>query len=240
MNTKMSKSPSIFVGTSGWYYSWNPEKKLEWYWKNSGLNTVELNASFYRFPFPNQIKKWAQLKKGLRWSIKVSKFITHIYKFSPQKSISTWEKFRQLFQPMDKLIDFYLFQAPPNFSDKGRKKIEDFIVNTGLGRKFAFEPRHISWFTDENLKWAKKLKITWVSIDAPNFPRTLFSTNGILYLRMHGKEKWYTHYYSDSELAETTKQILELPKIKKIYIYFNNDYGMLENAQTMRQLLSKK
>ncbi|MFP3209319.1 MAG: DUF72 domain-containing protein, partial [Nitrososphaeria archaeon] len=35
-----------YVGTSGWSYAWNPDG-LEWYVRNSGLNAVELNSSFY-------------------------------------------------------------------------------------------------------------------------------------------------------------------------------------------------
>ncbi len=50
----------FYVGTSGWAYKWNKGGNLEWYLENSGLNAVELNASFYRFPFPNQIKGWVK------------------------------------------------------------------------------------------------------------------------------------------------------------------------------------
>ena len=45
----------VFVGTSGWSYGWNKGGNLDWYLRNSHLNAVELNASFYRFPNRNQI-----------------------------------------------------------------------------------------------------------------------------------------------------------------------------------------
>ena len=48
----------IYVGTSGWFYDWNKGKG--WFVKNSKLNLVELNASFCRFPFPNQIKSYVE------------------------------------------------------------------------------------------------------------------------------------------------------------------------------------
>ncbi|MEM2358961.1 MAG: DUF72 domain-containing protein, partial [Nitrososphaerota archaeon] len=35
-----------FVRTSGWLYDWNSGGTLDWYLANSGLNAVELNASF--------------------------------------------------------------------------------------------------------------------------------------------------------------------------------------------------
>ncbi|RLF12723.1 MAG: DUF72 domain-containing protein, partial [Thermoprotei archaeon] len=37
----------VYIGTSGWLYDWNLDGSLDWYVKNSGLNAVELNASFY-------------------------------------------------------------------------------------------------------------------------------------------------------------------------------------------------
>ena len=52
----------FFIGTSGWYYDWNKEKTLDWYIENSNFNVIELNASFYRFPFPNHIKGWGKNK----------------------------------------------------------------------------------------------------------------------------------------------------------------------------------
>ena len=61
----------FFVGTSGWMYDWNEESSLDWYVKNSRLNAIELNASFYRFPFPNQVKHWAVAGKSLSWAVKV-------------------------------------------------------------------------------------------------------------------------------------------------------------------------
>ncbi|MGC8556152.1 MAG: DUF72 domain-containing protein, partial [Conexivisphaera sp.] len=66
----------FYVGTSGWSYSWNPDG-IGWYAENSGLNAVELNASFYRFPFPSMVRGWSR-RSGLRWSIKVHRSVTHV------------------------------------------------------------------------------------------------------------------------------------------------------------------
>jgi len=59
----------VYVGTSGWLYSWNLGKSLKWYVENSGLNAVELNASFYRYPTPRQVAQWADVGKTLRWAV---------------------------------------------------------------------------------------------------------------------------------------------------------------------------
>ncbi len=228
----------VFVGTSGWFYDWNPDG-FDWYIKNSGLNATELNASFYHFPFPNQVKAWANKTKkinpSLRWSIKVNRLITHVFKFN-EKAFELWKRFEDLFKPLEKNIDFYLFQLPPSLTSKFSSKLEEFIKKTNLKEKFALEVRNLDWFKEECIEWAKKLKITWVSVDSPDFPLEVYCTNGIVYERMHGRTAWYSHYYTDKELEEVKEKILRTNS-RKVYVFFNNNHAMLENAQRMFELL---
>jgi uncharacterized protein YecE (DUF72 family) len=225
----------VFVGTSGWYYEWNKDKTLDWYMANSGLNAVELNASFYRFPFPNHVKSWSRKGKTLRWVIKVNQLITHRFKFS-EKAVDTWKRFSALFAIMGRSIDFFLFQLPPSFTSSGRDKIMSFVKKTKTAKKFALEPRHASWFDNEILKWAESLGITWVSIDAPEFSREVFKTSGSVYIRMHGRTDWYQHDYKTRELKNIVKRACAV-KPDKLYVFFNNDHNMLGNAQKMFAIL---
>ncbi|MEO0087262.1 MAG: DUF72 domain-containing protein [candidate division WOR-3 bacterium] len=225
----------IYVGTSGWYYDWNLEGTFDWYLKNSKLNAVELNVSFYRFPFPNQVKSWANKGKSLRWAIKVSRIITHRFKLS-EKSYSFYERFINLFKILDNYIDFYLFQLPPNFTPKSIDKLEKFIDYTNLKERFALEMRNDKWFKEEYYKWAEKKKITWVSIDAPDFGEIIVKTNDYIYIRFHGKDVWYAYDYSKKELKNIAKKIIE-KKPKKVYAFFNNNHAMLKNAQLFMEIL---
>lgn len=227
----------VFVGTSGWYYGWNRERTLDWYIANSGLNSIELNASFYRFPFPNQVKSWAKKGKNLRWSIKVNRLITHQFKFTGQAE-ETWKRFQELFEPLENLIDFYLFQLPPSYSSKAVAGLERFIKKSRLENRFALEPRNNLWFNEAMVNWAKDLGITWVSIDAPEFPNTIYKTTERVYLRIHGRTGWYSHNYSKKELNEIALRIKAV-KPKKVYIYFNNDQNMLTNGQAMFKIISR-
>jgi len=227
----------IYVGTSGWLYSWNLGENFDWFIKNSGLNAVELNASFYRFPFPNQVKSWAKKGKKLRWAIKVNRLITHRFKFN-EKAYQLWKRFQKLFQPLNSQIDFYLFQLPPSIKSTFAEKIENFAEKTGLKERFALEIRNLDWFKPEWIKWASKLGITWVSVDCPELPLDVFSTNRIVYERMHGRTTWYAHYYSKEELEEKARKIMET-KPEKIYVFFNNNHAMLENAQEMLRILKR-
>ncbi len=226
----------IFVGTSGWLYDWNPRGNFDWYVRNSGLNAVELNASFYRFPFPNQVASWARKGKGIRWAVKVHRSITHVRRLSPQV-VDIWMKFYGLFKPLDPYIDFYLFQLPPTFSNtpRNRERIEMFARAIQLGSRFAIEFRHESWFNSDTVEFCRKLGITVVSIDAP-IGTWIVTSNGIVYLRMHGRTAWYAHEYALSELVEIANAALRL-RPAKIYVFFNNNHWMLENARTMLKLL---
>jgi uncharacterized protein YecE (DUF72 family) len=225
----------FYVGTSGWFYSWNEKRNLEWYVTNAGLNAVELNASFYRFPFPSMVKSWSTKGQGLRWSIKVNRFVTHTFKFG-ERAFQSWEKFRNLFAPLEANIDFFLFQAPPSLTPKSASRIEKFFEETELGKRFALEVRNSKWFNDEYVKWAAKLGITWVSVDSPDFPLDVFNTSGVVYVRMHGRTAWYAHLYSVEELKEVAERILRA-KPEKAYVFFNNDHAMLENARKMLSIL---
>ena len=225
----------FYVGTSGWFYPWNEKRNLEWYVTNSGLNAVELNASFYRFPFPTMVKSWSMRGQGLRWSIKVNRFITHTFKFG-ERAFLSWKKFYNLFTPLEANIDFFLFQAPPSLTPKSASQIEKFFEKTKLGKRFALEVRNLKWFNDEYVNWASRLGMTWVSVDSPDFPRDVFNTSGVVYVRMHGRTEWYAHLYSVEELKEVAERILNI-KPEKAYVFFNNDTNMLRNAQEMLKLL---
>ena len=223
----------IFVGTSGWSYDWNLGKSLDWYTTESKLNAIELNMSYYRFPFPNMIKAWVKKGSNLVWVIKAHRLITHLKKLN-KESYSIFDRFKKLFLPMEESIHYYLLQFPSRFTDLD--KIEKFIENCG-NEKIAIEFRNNSMFNDEILKWGEELGILLVSIDAPELPTKIMSENTI-YERVHGRTAWYSHNYSDEELLEIKERIMSA-KPKKVYVFFNNNHMMLENAIRMYNLLKK-
>ncbi|MFN3699500.1 MAG: DUF72 domain-containing protein, partial [Dictyoglomus sp.] len=57
-----------------------------------------------------------------------------------------------------------------------------------------------------------------------------------VYIRFHGRSRWYSYRYSEEELLEYASKIKEL-KVEKVYIFFNNDY-MLENGIAFYKILS--
>ena len=218
-------------------YDWNVYGNFEWYVNFSGLNAVELNASFYRFPYPNQVVSWFRRGSRLKWSIKVNRIITHIRRLN-YSALNTWHKFHRLFKPMDDIVRFYLFQMPPSFTKNARnvERIEFFARETALKDRFAIEFRHESWFNSETVKTLNKLGLTVVSVDSPQIS-WIVSSNSIVYLRMHGRGAWYAYDYSEKELREIAEKIVELNP-KETYVFFNNNHWMLKNARLMLKILN--
>ncbi len=218
-------------------YDWNEGGSLDWYVENSGLNAIELNASFYRFPFPNQVKHWAQTGKELSWAIKVNRLITHQYKLS-KNCYRTFGKFLKLFEPLDDRIRYFLFQLPPLLKPSMLENVEKFLGEFGIAERFALEPRNTEWFTEGVCAECKKLGITLVSVDAP-FAKCIVRTSQNVYLRMHGRGSWYSHDYSMQELSEIYGTIKKA-KPRSAFVFFNNDHDMLGNARLLKGLASSR
>ena len=220
----------VFIGTSGWSYNWNEGKSLEWYVNHSGLNAIELNMSFYRFPYPNMVKSWSKKGKQLTWVIKVHRSITHHKKLG-KESYVIFERFQDIFKPLEDYIHYYLLQLPPRFNNLD---VLDLFIDECKCEKLCIEFRNQSLFNDEIIQWGKKKGVLIVSVDAPNMPRTIMS-NRIIYERIHGRTGWYSHDYSRKELLDIKNRILSVnPEL--VYMFFNNNHAMLENGRAMYNL----
>jgi uncharacterized protein YecE (DUF72 family) len=73
----------------------------------------------------------------------VHRYITHVKRLR-EDALDAWRRFKELFTPLDKYIDFYLFQLPPNFTYSGEnaERIILFARESGLGWRFAVEFRN--------------------------------------------------------------------------------------------------
>lgn len=228
------------MGTSGWNYNWNPDG-LKWYAEKSGFNAVELNMSFYSFPKPSTVLKWSEEGAKLRWAVKVHRTITHLRRLN-EKSLSTWQRFREVFKPLEESIDFYLFQLPPQmiFSGEVEQRLH---LYADVCEKAAVEPRHPSWFNDRVQRLLEELGIVLVTPDSPLFEGLphgkVYITRGTCYVRMHGRLTWYNYGYLDEELEEVADAILSSSPAQ-VYIFFNNNHDMLSDGRRMLEILRRK
>jgi uncharacterized protein YecE (DUF72 family) len=230
--------PSVRIGTSGYSYKWNKGRPTPFTWYvRQGFSSVEINASFYRFPTESWLKTWLNAPTGFTFSIKVHRSITH-YMRMKERSYELWERFRSLLSPLENNIDFWLFQLPPDYkySKENLQTIQKFIDRTSLRSRAVIEFRNRSWWAQIND--VKNIGVIFCSVDSPDLPRKLIAANGGLYLRLHGSTKWYNSIYSETELDNILRKIKRL-NAHKSAIYLNNDHGMLKNGLYLLKNLNR-
>ena len=88
-------------------------------------------------------------------------------------------------------------------------------------------------------------KVTFCAVSAPRLPEELpvFGQRArerpnVVYVRFHGRTRWYRHDYSGEELTSWARR-LALSGAKHVWIYFNNDREgfAIKNALELRDLL---
>ena len=230
----MSKS-AIRIGTSGYTYSWNEKRPspFTWYVKQ-GFNSVEINASYYRFPMESWVNTWrASAPQDFTFSIKVNRSITDYLRLKGERSLDLWNRFSKTLEGINNKIDFWLFKMPRTFkyTEQNMETVKVFFERSELtintNTRAVIEFRDQSWW--EAIDRIGDLGIVFCSVDAPGLPRTINATSKSIYLRVHGYKEWYRYIYSQRELDEILTSVLNLNAEKKA-IYLNNDHGMLQNG----------
>ena len=224
------------IGTSGYIGS-----KKDWL-SIPFINCLEINSTFYRLPTANTIAKFNQLSiesdnKGLIYSVKVSKFITHIKRLKNCKQ--AFNKFWLSVKGLNKNLKALLFQLPPSFkyNKDNIKRLEDMVYlpktnNSGESINIVFEFRDKSWFCDKVVKlfrtnnWVlagtlinKKSGTKWMGT-IPSGLHLPEKTTNCTYLRIHGG-RGYRGSYNKKYLHKIKKMILE-KNTQWNYIIFNN------------------
>ncbi len=227
------------MGTSGYSYPWNKGKPTPFAWYlGQGFETVEINASFYRFPSKTWIRAWEIAPAGFDFAIKVHRSITHFARLQG-RALELFEKFRNTLKEIENKISFWLFQMPESFgaNEQNLELVKDFFTKISLANKAVIEFREASWWNYADR--VEKLGAVFCSVDAPDLPRKILSTNGVVYLRLHGRKAWYSWIYTDQELLEIAKKVEEAAAQKK-YIFLNNDHGMIPNSKFLIKALESK
>ena len=235
-----------YIGTSGWHYEhWRnrfyPEKlvKPKWLEFYAGhFNTVELNNSFYRLPSEAAFATWRDSSPAnFTFAVKVSRFITHIKKL--RNTEEAVENFISKARILGGKLGPLLYQLPPNMH-RNDEVLESFVSTLDRGLKHVFEFRHQSWLDDSVFEILRRYNVGLCVFDMPSFTCPVVATADFAYVRFHGSTGLYWSCYSDEELADWAKRLVELAvNLKAVYIYFNNDAEAfaVRNAITLRAFL---
>jgi len=232
------------VGCSGWIYPhwaglFYPEDLPEREWFDfyaKVFNTVEVNATFYRFPTEKMVKAWYRKgPEGFLFTLKAFRGITHLRKF--QGTGELLRRFYAMGEILGEKLGGFLFQLPPSL-----RYNRDLLLRIldQLDPRFAntLEFRHESWFQEETEALLRERGVAMCIVSAPNLPEYVVATAAHAFVRFHGKGAWYAYRYSLRELRAWAERIKGLP-VERVFIYFNNDWNAWapENALQLEELL---
>ena len=239
----------IRIGTSGWSYQhWTDvlypagtpvSGRLACYVEE--FDTVELNASFYRWPRDAVFAGWRQrLPDGFTMSVKAHRGLTHYRRLrSPEPWI---ERFERCWTALGERAEALLVQLHPH-QQRDDALLEGFLTAMPQHIRVAMELRHSSWNTADVYAILERHRAAYVVMSGAGLPCVPRATCELVYVRMHGpaQESMYAGCYPDAELSAWADRIQDWQQQgRRVLIYFNNDLGghAVRNAQKLKKLLS--
>lgn len=239
---------SVRIGTSGWSYDhWTdvlypPElpsaRRMARYIEV--FDTVELNASFYRWPKDSTFVGWRErLPDGFTMSVKAHRGLTHYRRLS---SPEPWiERFERCWQLLDDRHGVLLVQLHPE-QRRDDVRLDTFLSSMPLNIRVAVELRHPSWNDPAVYTLLEHRRAAYVVMSGAGLPCIPRATTDFVYVRMHGPdpEAMYAGSYSMDDLRRWAGRIGEWEdQGRDVWIYFNNDpHGhAVRNALFLKGLL---
>jgi uncharacterized protein YecE (DUF72 family) len=242
-----SRIRRAFVGTSGWQYRhWRdrfyPAGMATTHWLAfyaRSFRTVEVNASFYRLPSQETVRRWAaSVPDDFVFAFKASRYLTHVRRLrDPEEPLGRmWEVFRAAGGKLGPV----LFQLPPSFVADA-PLLRDFLASLPPGMRAAFEFRHPSWFTADVIGLLDGSGSALVHADRPGTTvEPLPVARGWCYLRLHQGGRTSAGYAA-RKLRDYADAIAEL-STTEVYAYFNNDAegAAVRDASALIRLLADR
>jgi uncharacterized protein YecE (DUF72 family) len=239
---------SIYIGTSGWSYQhWDgvlypagtrPAQRLDVY--TAAFDTVELNASFYRWPPNTQFVSWRRrLPPGFRFSVKAPRGLTHGKElYSPDAWVN---RISAGWHELGVRRGMLLVQLGPGFV-RDDARLDYFLNLLPEWMHVAVEFRHPSWHEEPTFAILERHRVAYCVMSGARLPCVLRATSNAVYLRLHGPDAdhLYGGSYPDADLHWWADRILEWHASElEVYAYFNNDGDghAVRNALTLRRLV---
>lgn len=237
-----------WIGTSGWSYDhWDgvlyppglpTAKRFSTY--VAEFDTVELNASFYRWPADRTFANWRhRLPDTYRFTVKAARGLTHAKRLlEPERWI---ERIAGAWHELRDKRGMVLFQLPPTLH-RDDARLEWLLGRLPDWMRSAVEFRHPSWDDPAVFSMLERHGVAYTVMSGAGLPCILRATSHEVYVRWHGPDdSLYAGSYSDDDLRWWADRIREWEHSgHEVFGYFNNDgHGhAVHNARTLRQLLA--
>ncbi|WP_284236107.1 DUF72 domain-containing protein [Mycobacterium antarcticum] len=222
---------TVKIGTSGWSYAhWNGVLYRPGLGATARLcryveefDTVELNASFYRWPQSSSFARWHErLPPGFTFSVKAHRGLTH---FRRLRDPEEWaERIASAWQTLGDRPKVLLAQLHPD-QQRDDARLACFL-DCMHGVRVAVELRHPSWNDPAVYTLLERHGAAYVVTSGAGLPCVLRATADFVYVRMHGPDRhtMYTGSYSKEDLRWWADRIGEwMAQDRDVLVYFNND-----------------
>jgi uncharacterized protein YecE (DUF72 family) len=239
---------TIRVGTSGWTYdSWaGPfypkgvarRRWLEFYAER--LETVELNASHYRWPRDTAFTGWHdRLPAGFELAVKAPRALTHAKRlYAPEKWSEIIGRGMTL---LGNRAGPFLLQLPPTM-ERDDARLDYALGHLPAGIRTAVEFRHPSWLDERVFGIMERHRAAYVVMSGAGLPCVLRATAPFVYVRLHGpdREHLYAGSYPPEDLRWWAERMGEWrAQGREVFAYFNNDGegNAVRDADALRALV---
>ena len=236
----------VRVGTSGWSYDhWRGKfyredvktsERLSFYCRT--FDTVEVNSSFYHLPRFSTFERWRDLTpEGFVFSVKASRYITHVKKLSGVEEAV--DRFVNRARGLGDKLGPILWQLPPQLK-RNDARLEAFLSLLPSRLDHVVEFRDESWICQDVLNILERYDVSICSISSPQIVTGIMVSGRFGYLRMHGSNSWYGSNYTTGELRKWADGIRgTFSTCTRWFVYFNNDANAyaVYNALELRRML---
>jgi uncharacterized protein YecE (DUF72 family) len=239
---------AVHIGTSGWSYAhWTnvlypeglpAERRLDHYARQ--FQTVELNASYYRWPSDVAFAGWQRrLPDGFVVTVKAPGALTHAKRlYGPEAWLA------RIGQGLDRLgpkRGVLLVQLPPSAAFD-HPRLAYFLERVPRGLRICVEFRNPTWLQDSTFRLLEEHGAAYCVMSGAGLPCVLRATAPFVYARLHGPDHHhlYAGSYSQDDLRWWADRVREWQGMgRDVFVYFNNDGGgnAVRNALTMKGMV---
>jgi uncharacterized protein YecE (DUF72 family) len=237
------------IGTSGWHYGhWvgpfyppeTPKTDLLRYYAEH-FDTVEVDATFYSLPTADTVEDWHRTTpRDFLFACKASRYVTHMKKLREPEA-STARLLDVLDGFGDKLGPI-LFQLPPRWHvDEAR--LEAFLEALPKNRRYAFELRDETWWTDRIYDLLERYGAALCIFDLAGHRSPVEITASFTYVRLHGPEEAYRGRYDGRTLFGWARRFVTWRKAgHDVFCYFDNDEAghATEDAARLARMIANR
>lgn len=207
------------------------------------FDTVELNATTYRLPKPEQVQRWCTVvPDDFQYTVKLSRLITH-RKTLPARVDEFIENYMQRAACFEAgKVAQILVQFPP-FLERDDVHLETFLDKLPRHHRYVVEFRHPSWLAAGVESILRERGMAFCIHDYPGC-RTAdtVTSDRLAYVRLHGYTGLYVGNYPVRSLSYWARRIRGLAeRAQDVFVYFNNDTlaAAPHDAAVLRSMLSK-